>query len=66
MPWRHPSGNDAWDVGYICIEFIEVIRAGDVIFEDIDQCLVVKVMSIDKIDYSDKGPITELRGNAMQ
>lgn len=34
--WRYLSGNDVWDVGYICIEFIEVIWVGDVIFEDID------------------------------
>lgn len=66
VPWRHPSGNDEQEVGYVCIEFIEAMWAGDVIFEDIDQLLLVKAMNIDEIDCSDQRPMTELRGNARQ
>ena len=66
VSWRHPSGNDEQEVGYIYVEFIEATQDEDIFFEDSNKLLPWKSMSTDEIDQSDKRPVTEPRGNAVQ
>lgn len=58
---------ESWtEAGHICIEFVAAIQAADVVSEDINKLLVVKVMSINEIDQRDTRPVTDPGDKATQ